>query len=80
MAQVRWQNLQMAQKRWHSSYSLAQDSNRSFTLQVSCSSFLILITRFVILEFMKIKSVTPMHHLTIVVSSASRTPPSRYRA
>jgi len=39
-----------------------------------------LIGRFVILEVMKVESVTPMHHLTIVVSSASRTPPSRYRA
>ena len=35
-------------------------------------SFLILIGRFVTLEGMKIKSVTPTHHLTIVVSTASR--------
>jgi hypothetical protein len=34
-------------------------------------SFLILIGRFATLEGMQIKSVTPMHHLTIVVSSAA---------
>jgi len=33
-------------------------------------SFLILIGRFVTLEGMKIKSVTPMHHQMIMVSSA----------
>jgi hypothetical protein len=34
-------------------------------------SFLILIGRSATLEGMKIKSVTPMHHLTIMVSSVS---------
>jgi len=34
-------------------------------------SFLILIGHFVTLEGMKIQSVAPMHHLTIVVSTAS---------
>jgi hypothetical protein len=33
-------------------------------------SFLILVGRFATLDGMKVKSVTPMHHLTIVVSSA----------
>jgi hypothetical protein len=34
-------------------------------------SFLILIGRFVTLEAMKIKSITPMHHLMIMGSSAA---------
>jgi hypothetical protein len=34
-------------------------------------SFLVLIGRFATLEGMKIKSVTPMHHLMIMVSSAA---------
>jgi hypothetical protein len=33
---------------------------------------LILIARFVILKVMKVKSVTPMHHLMIMGSSAAR--------
>ena len=41
--------------------------------------FLILIAGFAILDGMKVKSVTPMHHLTIVVSSAAREP-RRHRA
>ena len=40
-------------------------------------SFLILIGRFVTLESMKIKSVTPMHHLMIMVSSATPAPRRR---
>jgi hypothetical protein len=43
-------------------------------------SFLILIGRFVTLEGMKIKSVTPMHHPMSMGSSANCRPPSRYRA
>ena len=41
-------------------------------------SFLILIVRFVTLEGMKIKSVTPMHHPMSMVSSAVPCP--RFRA
>jgi len=40
-------------------------------------SFLILIGRFVTLEGMKIKSVTPMHHQMIMVSSATPAPRRR---
>jgi hypothetical protein len=40
-------------------------------------SFLILIGRFVTLEGMKIKSVTPMHHQMIMVSSATSAPRRR---
>jgi len=41
-------------------------------------SFLILIGRFVTLEGMKIKSVTPMHHLMSMGSSATPAPWRRW--
>jgi hypothetical protein len=63
---------------------LAQDTNRLLSAFPLCPFspflFLILIGCFATLDGMKVKSVTPMHHVTIVVSSASRTPPSGYRA
>jgi len=58
----------MAQIRWQ----------RTF-IRLARFSFLILIGRFVTLEGVKIKSVTPMHHLMIMVSSA-RPAPGRRRA
>jgi hypothetical protein len=79
-------------RRWlgltgNSSDSLAEDTRaihcvglHEASVDYRPASFLILIADFVTIEGMKFESVTPMHHLTIVVSSARRPPPSGYRA
>jgi len=41
---------------------------------ISASFFLILIASFATLEGVKVKSVTPMHHLMIMGSSATPAP------
>jgi hypothetical protein len=49
---------------------ICQDSMSCYAHYIRFS-FLIMIGRFVTLDGMKVKSVTPMHHLMIMVSSAA---------
>ncbi|HZI77350.1 MAG TPA: hypothetical protein VFD73_25575, partial [Gemmatimonadales bacterium] len=62
--------LSMPQLLWHrTSDSLAGHVSRY--VRLTAFSFLILIGRFVTLEGMKIRSVTPMHHLMCMGSPAT---------